>query len=73
MVAGGQESMSNVPYYVKREPLKYGGNMMLDGIVYDGLTDAYDGIHMVRNTTFYAVIFIIEYMTSIAILLEMSL
>jgi len=46
MVAGGQESMSNVPYYVKREPLKYGGNMMLDGIVYDGLTDAYDGIHM---------------------------
>jgi len=29
MVAGGQESMSNVPYYVKREPLKYGGNMMI--------------------------------------------
>jgi len=46
MVAGGQESMSNVPYYVKREPLKYGGNMILDGIVYDGLTDAYDGMHM---------------------------
>lgn len=46
MIAGGQESMSNVPFYVKREPLKYGGNMMIDGIVYDGLTDAYDGIHM---------------------------
>jgi len=46
MIAGGQESMSNVPFYVKREPLKYGGNMMLDGIVFDGLTDAYDGIHM---------------------------
>ena len=29
MVAGGQESMSNVPFYVKREPLKYGGNMMI--------------------------------------------
>lgn len=46
MVAGGQESMSNVPFYVKREPLKYGGNMMIDGIAYDGLTDAYDNIHM---------------------------
>jgi len=46
MIAGGQESMSNVPFYVKREPLKYGGNAMIDGIVFDGLTDAYDGIHM---------------------------
>ena len=32
MVAGGQESMSNVPFYVKREPLKYGGNTMLVSI-----------------------------------------
>ncbi|XP_057307646.1 acetyl-CoA acetyltransferase, mitochondrial-like [Hydractinia symbiolongicarpus] len=46
MVAGGQESMSNVPFYLKREALKYGGNMLIDGIVLDGLTDAYDHIHM---------------------------
>lgn len=29
MIAGGQESMSKVPFYVKREPLKYGGNTMI--------------------------------------------
>ena len=46
MVAGGQESMSQIPFYLPREPLKYGGNMLLDGIVKDGLTDAYDHIHM---------------------------
>ncbi|XP_047129244.1 acetyl-CoA acetyltransferase, mitochondrial isoform X1 [Hydra vulgaris] len=46
MVAGGQESMSNVPFYLKREPLSYGGNSLIDGIVFDGLTDAYDKIHM---------------------------
>lgn len=46
MVAGGQESMSRVPYYMMREPLKYGANTIHDGIVHDGLTDAYDGIHM---------------------------
>ena len=46
MVAGGQESMSRVPYYMLREPLKYGANTIHDGIVHDGLTDAYDGIHM---------------------------
>jgi len=46
MVAGGQESMSNVPYYLKREPLKYGANTLIDGILLDGLTDAYTDLHM---------------------------
>jgi len=46
MIAGGQESMSKIPFYMMREPLKYGGNTIHDGIVHDGLTDAYDGIHM---------------------------
>jgi len=46
MIAGGQESMSNVPYYLKREVLKYGGNTLNDGILVDGLTDAYTGLHM---------------------------
>jgi len=46
MIAGGQESMSNIPFYMMREPLKYGGTKIHDGIVHDGLTDAYDGIHM---------------------------
>ncbi|KAK7108598.1 acetyl-CoA acetyltransferase, mitochondrial-like [Littorina saxatilis] len=46
MVAGGMESMSNVPYYMKRGVTPYGGVQLVDAIVYDGLTDAYDKIHM---------------------------
>lgn len=45
MVAGGMESMSNVPYYAgqMRWGNKYGHTMMIDGLAKDGLTDAYDG------------------------------
>lgn len=46
MIAGGMESMSNVPYYMSRGETPYGGLKLVDGIVYDGLTDAYDHIHM---------------------------
>ncbi|KAF0312809.1 Acetyl-CoA acetyltransferase A, mitochondrial [Amphibalanus amphitrite] len=46
MVAGGMESMSNVPYYLPRGATPYGGVKLVDGIAYDGLTDAYDKIHM---------------------------
>ena len=45
VVAGGMESMSNVPFYVDslRWGNKYGNTNMIDGLVKDGLTDAYDG------------------------------
>jgi acetyl-CoA C-acetyltransferase len=46
MVAGGMESMSNVPYYMKRGETPYGGVNLIDGIVLDGLTDVYNKIHM---------------------------
>ena len=46
IVAGGMESMSNVPYYLKRGETPYGGVKLDDGIVHDGLTDAYKYIHM---------------------------
>ncbi|CAG2107211.1 unnamed protein product [Medioppia subpectinata] len=46
IVAGGMESMSNVPFYLKRGDTTYGGVRLEDGIVYDGLTDAYQPIHM---------------------------
>src|SRR5450432_2616645 len=44
-VAGGMESMSNVPYYTEqmRWGNKYGNSMLIDGLAKDGLTDAYDG------------------------------
>jgi acetyl-CoA C-acetyltransferase len=49
VVAGGMESMSQVPFYLDakaRLGLKYGHFQMVDGILRDGLTDVYDGIHM---------------------------
>jgi acetyl-CoA C-acetyltransferase len=44
VVAGGMESMSNVPYYVDsvRWGAKYGDRNMIDGLAKDGLTDPYD-------------------------------
>ncbi|KAG9341420.1 hypothetical protein JZ751_019229 [Albula glossodonta] len=46
MVAGGMESMSNVPYVMARETPPYGGVKMEDLIVKDGLTDVYNKFHM---------------------------
>ncbi|XP_077915180.1 acetyl-CoA acetyltransferase, mitochondrial isoform X2 [Halichoerus grypus] len=46
MVAGGMESMSNVPYVMNRGATPYGGVKLEDLIVKDGLTDVYNKIHM---------------------------
>ncbi|XP_041088733.1 acetyl-CoA acetyltransferase, mitochondrial [Polyodon spathula] len=46
MVAGGMESMSNVPYVMSRETPPYGGVKLEDLIVKDGLTDVYNKFHM---------------------------
>lgn len=45
VVAGGMESMSNVPYYSPntRWGNKYGDVKLIDGLAKDGLTDVYDG------------------------------
>ena len=45
VVAGGMESMSNVPFYNDslRWGNKYGNTVMVDGLAKDGLTDVYDG------------------------------
>ncbi|KAI9139834.1 putative acetoacetyl-CoA thiolase [Paraphysoderma sedebokerense] len=45
MVAGGMESMSNVPYYSPRNA-KYGHQQLTDGIIKDGLWDVYNQVHM---------------------------
>jgi len=44
IVAGGMESMSNVPYYLLngRTGLRMGDSTMVDGMLYDGLTCAFD-------------------------------
>jgi len=44
-IAGGMESMSNVPFYADqmRWGNKYGNSLLIDGLAKDGLTDVYDG------------------------------
>ncbi len=44
VVAGGMESMSNVPYYLTkaRYGYKYGNGELVDGLSFDGLTDVYN-------------------------------
>ncbi|MCB0609066.1 MAG: acetyl-CoA C-acyltransferase [Lewinellaceae bacterium] len=44
VVAGGMESMSNIPYYLPnaRWGYKYGNAELVDGLAKDGLTDAYN-------------------------------
>lgn len=43
VIAGGMESMSNVPYYVPKARFgyKYGSAQLIDGLEFDGLLDAY--------------------------------
>ncbi|GAO13658.1 hypothetical protein UVI_02017640 [Ustilaginoidea virens] len=48
VVAGGTESMSNTPHYLPnlRTGAKYGDQTLVDGVLADGLTDAYKREHM---------------------------
>ncbi len=48
IVAGGMESMSNIPFYVPkaRWGYKYGNGELVDGLARDGLVDAYDHVSM---------------------------
>lgn len=48
VVAGGQESMSQAPYLLPkaRSGYRMGDGKIIDAMVYDGLTNAYDGQHM---------------------------
>jgi acetyl-CoA C-acetyltransferase len=48
IIAGGMESMSNVPFYnvTQRWGNKYGDITMQDGLAKDGLIDAYDKVAM---------------------------
>lgn len=49
VVVGGAESMSKAPYLVPdsaRNGIKMGGFKAIDHMIYDALTDAFDGTHM---------------------------
>jgi acetyl-CoA C-acetyltransferase len=48
VIAGGMESMSNVPYYLDkaRTGYKLGNGQLTDGLIKDGLWDVYNDYHM---------------------------
>ena len=48
VVAGGMESMSNIPYYLEkaRNGYRLGHDKIIDGIIRDGLWDPYQDYHM---------------------------
>ena len=48
VVAGGFESMSNVPYYLRghRGGVKFGDQEVSDGLIHDGLWCSFEGRHM---------------------------
>jgi acetyl-CoA C-acetyltransferase len=48
VVAGGMESMSNIPYYLEkaRSGYRLGNGSLVDGILKDGLWDPYKDYHM---------------------------
>lgn len=48
MLAGGFESMSNIPHYLagSRKGTQLGNSQLIDGVVHDGLWDVYNDQHM---------------------------
>lgn len=48
IIAGGIESMSNVPYLLTKARTGYrlGDGKIIDALIYDGLINVYDGAHM---------------------------
>ncbi len=48
VVAGGMESMSNIPYYLDKARTGYrlGNGTLVDGLIKDGLWDVYKDFHM---------------------------
>ncbi|MFI5239858.1 MAG: thiolase family protein, partial [Gemmatimonadales bacterium] len=56
VVAGGQESMSNSPYYVYgyRGGVKFGDQTMVDGLIKDGLWCSFCDVHMGTHADYTA-------------------
>jgi acetyl-CoA C-acetyltransferase len=53
VVTGGMESMSNAPYLLRKARFGYrmGHGELIDSMIFDGLTDAYDQQHMIQHNS----------------------
>ncbi len=56
VIAGGMESMTQAPYYVPKARLGYrmGDGVLVDGMIKDGLWDAFEDVHMGRGSDIWA-------------------
>jgi acetyl-CoA C-acetyltransferase len=56
VVVGGQESMTNAPYFVSKARMGYrmGNGVLVDGMIHDGLWDAFEDMHMGRGADAWA-------------------
>jgi len=56
IVAGGMESMSNVPYFLPKARVGYrlGNGELVDGVIHDGLWCSFKGQHMGNSAEFIA-------------------
>ncbi len=56
VVVAGQESMTNAPYYVPNARLGYrmGNGTLVDGMIHDGLWDAFENMHMGMGSDLWA-------------------
>jgi acetyl-CoA C-acetyltransferase len=56
IIAGGQESMSNAPYYVygMRNGVKLGDQQLVDGVIRDGLWCSFCDVHMGSHAEYTA-------------------
>ena len=53
IVTGGMESMSNAPYLLQKARFGYrlGHGELIDSMIFDGLTDAFDSQHMIQHNS----------------------
>ncbi len=56
LIVGGQESMTNAPYFIPKARMGYrmGNGVLVDGMIHDGLWDAFENVHMGKGSDVWA-------------------
>ncbi|MEW6553311.1 MAG: acetyl-CoA C-acyltransferase [Actinomycetota bacterium] len=56
LIVGGQESMTNAPYFISKARMGYrmGNGVLVDGMIHDGLWDAFENMHMGKGSDKWA-------------------
>lgn len=56
LIVGGQESMTNAPYFIPKARMGYrmGNGVLVDGMIHDGLWDAFENVHMGKGSDIWA-------------------